>query len=76
MSCYGQFYKIYFPFSYEVETSKRGGLKQRGFSVFSLPYILHSDNDREFVNNLLWTLSRHGLENENWSMEKQEAPEC
>ena len=25
---------------------------------------------------LLWTLSRHGLENVNWSMETHEAPGC
>ena len=29
------------------------GLKERVFSVFGLPDILHSDNEREFVNNLI-----------------------
>ena len=29
------------------------GLKERAFSVFGLPYILHSDNGRKFVNNLI-----------------------
>ena len=29
------------------------GLKERVFSVFGLPYILHSDNGTEFVNNLI-----------------------
>ena len=29
------------------------GLKERVFSVFGLPYILHSDNETEFVNNLI-----------------------
>ena len=29
------------------------GLKERVFSVFGIPYILHSDNGREFVNNLI-----------------------
>ena len=29
------------------------GLKERVFSMFGLPYILHSDNSREFVNNLI-----------------------
>ena len=28
-------------------------MKERVFSVFGLPYILHSDNGREFVNNLI-----------------------
>ena len=29
------------------------GLKEHVFSVFGLPYNLHSDNGREFVNNLI-----------------------
>ena len=29
------------------------GLKERVFSMFGLPYILHSDNGRKFVNNLI-----------------------
>ena len=29
------------------------GLKERVFSVFGLPYILHSDNEREFLNDLI-----------------------
>ena len=28
-------------------------MKERLFSVFGIPYILHSDNGREFVNNLI-----------------------
>ena len=43
--------------------------------MFGLPYILR-DNGKEFVNNLIVETMRHGLENVNWSMEKQEAPEC
>ena len=29
------------------------GLRERVFSYFSLPYILHSDNGREFVNSVI-----------------------
>ena len=28
------------------------GLRERVFSYFGLPYILHSDNGREFVNSV------------------------
>ena len=37
------------------------GLKEHVFSVLII---------------LLWTLPRHGSENVNWSMEKQDAPGC
>ena len=29
------------------------GLRERVFSYFGLPYILHSDNGREFVNSVI-----------------------
>ena len=54
------------------------GLMERVFGVFGLPYILHSDNGIEFVNNLIADTikSRHDLENLNCSMKKQEVPGC
>ena len=43
------------------------GLKERMFKVFGLPCILHSDNGREFANNLIVGAPSHGCQRFNVS---------
>ena len=49
------FTKFHILFSTKSKQAKEVvlGLKKCLLSVFGLPYILHSDNGREFVNNLI-----------------------
>ena len=46
-------FHILFPMKSKQAKEVVHGLKERVFSVFGLPYILHSDNGTEFVNNLI-----------------------
>ena len=46
-------FHIVFPMKSKQAKEVVHGLKERVFSVFGLPDILHSDNEREFVNNLI-----------------------
>ena len=46
-------YHILFPMKFKEAKEVATGLRERVFSYFSLPYILHSDNGREFVNNVI-----------------------
>ena len=46
-------FHILFPMNLKEAKEVFVGLEARVFSVFDLPYILHSDNGREFVNNII-----------------------
>ena len=46
-------FHVLFPMNLKQAKEVFVGLKARVFSVFDLPYILHSDNGREFVNNII-----------------------
>ena len=55
MSVMDHFTKLHilFPMKLKQAMELVHGLKERVFGVFGLPYILHSDNGIEFVNNLI-----------------------
>ena len=46
-------YDILFPIKSKEAKEVATGFRERVFSYFGLPYILHSDNGREFVNSVI-----------------------
>ena len=46
-------YHILFPMKSKEAKEVATGLRERVFGYFGLPYILHSDNGREFANSVI-----------------------
>ena len=46
-------YHILFPMKSKEAKEVVTGIRERAFSYFGLPYILHSDNGCEFVNSVI-----------------------